>query len=135
MSANGLVSPLGRGAYIYTGIDTGYIRVSASALDGPPGVPDAESWEEIIEVSVRARRGDLRIRAFEDEPRGLPRLNERGPGWYRCRVHARGRDTDIDGTADVPFEHYLVEVWADAGQAAPIVHRSTDRYGAELRDH
>jgi hypothetical protein len=47
-------------------------------------------------------------------------------------VHARGRDTDIDGTAFEPFEEYQIQIWPASPQPE-IVYKTTDRYGAELR--
>ncbi|GAA3925989.1 hypothetical protein [Actinoplanes auranticolor] len=49
-------------------------------------------------------------------------------------MHARGRDTRVDGTADMPVEHYLIQVWADEEQRPQVVHRASDRYGASLRE-
>lgn len=132
-AANGLVSPVRRGAYIYTGIHTGYIRVTAAALDEPPGDPDPDDWEEIVDVSIQTRRGALRVRSFEDEAPKLPPLTRNAGSWYRCRVHARGRDTMIDGTADTPVEDYLIQVWVDEVQRPQVVHRASDQYGASLR--
>jgi hypothetical protein len=64
----------------------------------------------------------------------LPLLSGHGRGGYRCRVHARGRDTMIDGTADTPVEDYLIEVGPEGERLQQVVHRQSDRYGAELRD-
>jgi hypothetical protein len=133
-TANGLVSPVRRGAYVYTGIHTGYVRVTAVALEGPPGDPDTEAWEEVVDVSVKARRGRLRVRSFEDEAPALPLLTPGGRGWYRCRVHARGRDLLTDGTADTPVEDYLIQVWGDEALDPQVVHRATDKYGESLRE-
>jgi hypothetical protein len=62
---------------------------------------------------------------------GLPRLTH-ARGWHRVRVHARGRDTDIDITADQPFEHYLIECWPEP-DAPQTVHKATDQYGESRR--
>jgi hypothetical protein len=65
------------------------------------------------------------------DPHDLPPLTTAGGDW-RVRVHARGRDTDVDGVAREPFEHYLVQVWP-AAPAPETAHRLTDGYGAGLR--
>ncbi len=129
---NGLIYPVGNGAAIYTGIHTGPVTVQALAFDRPPErLDDTRDWQEIAEVSVSAPTGHLQVRSFEEEA-GLPVLSRHGAGTYRVRVYAEGRDTDIDGTADSPFEHYRLEVWP-APPAAEIIHRRTDRYGEQLR--
>ncbi|MFM9692239.1 hypothetical protein [Streptomyces europaeiscabiei] len=68
-----------------------------------------------------------------DAPVDLPSLASRGPGPYRLRVHARGRDTAVDQTVvDEVVESYLLQSWPAAHQDALLV-RATDAYGAHLR--
>ncbi|WP_269856980.1 hypothetical protein [Streptomyces sp. RPT161] len=73
--------------------------------------------------------------AIEDEPEEMP-ISAAGPGWYRLRVYARGRDQgaeaidlDID---DDPVEEYLIQSWP-APQAPETHHKMTDAHGAEVR--
>ncbi|MFE1198722.1 hypothetical protein ACFW6E_39275 [Streptomyces olivaceoviridis] len=62
----------------------------------------------------------------------LPVLSFGGPGDYRPRVHARGRDTAIGLAPGEVTEWYLVQVWpAPARDVA--VPRQTDTYGASVR--
>jgi hypothetical protein len=73
----------------------------------------------------KARRGPLRVRSFEDEAPALSLLTPSGRSWYRCRVHARGRDLLTAGTADTPVEDYLIQAWGDEAQHPQVVHRGT----------
>ncbi|MCE0446635.1 hypothetical protein LT493_24490 [Streptomyces tricolor] len=41
----------------------------------------------------------------------LPDLAAAGPGTYRLRVHARGRDQAVDLAPDTVTEHYLLQCW------------------------
>src|SRR4051794_39976676 len=50
--SNGLVAPMYQGALITTGINTGYVEANVTARGSAPA---AETWEEIVEVSVRTR--------------------------------------------------------------------------------
>ncbi|MER6680098.1 hypothetical protein [Streptomyces olivaceoviridis] len=66
----------------------------------------------------------------------LPVLPFAGPGDYRPRVHARGRDTAIGLAPEVVTEWYLVQVWpapAPAPARDVAVLRQTDTYGASVR--
>jgi hypothetical protein len=110
--SNGLVVTMSADAVIYTGIHTGYVRVRAVPHTRPPQEETAapsSPWEEIIETSVHAPYGELRVDTQETGPvTDIPLLSPQGPGWYRVRVHARGRDTDYDGVRRDPIEDYLL---------------------------
>ncbi len=67
-----------------------------------------------------------------DDPPDLPVLTPAGPGSYRVRVHARGRDTAPDGVAEEPLEDYLLTVWP-APPRSDTVYKQTDEYGATWR--
>ena len=119
---------------VHTGIHTGAVTVTVETLDAPPPAVD-RNWEEVAEVTLHASRGRVRIGTVLGT--GVPDalsdvLTPGGPGDYRVRVHARGRDTDIDGTALTPFEDYAIQLWP-APPAPETVYKATDRYGTELR--
>ncbi|MEU2726066.1 hypothetical protein [Streptomyces smyrnaeus] len=76
--------------------------------------------------------GDMHVRALMDDPPDLPVLAPAGPGSYRVRVHARGRDIAPDGVAEEPVEDYLLIVWP-APPEPDTVHKQTDNFGAEWR--
>lgn len=133
--SNGLVVTMAAGATIYTGIDTGTVRVRAVAQTAPPAQdePDTPPWEEIVEASLYAPYGQLRIDSPDQGPvPDLPLLSPAGPGWYRIRAHARGRDTAFDAVRTEPVEDYLLYVWP-ADPAPPTVINATDRCGQGLR--
>lgn len=62
----------------------------------------------------------------------LPVLSFNGPGHYRLRVHARGRNTAVDLSPDESTEWYLIQAWPAAAREARVL-RQTDRYGASVR--
>jgi hypothetical protein len=130
--ANGLTQVAGGAVIIHTGVHTGPVSVAVALLGAPPDrIDTGRGWESIAETSVQAGRRDLRVRALEEET-GLPPLNTE-PGALRIRVHATGRDTDIDGTVDIAVEFYLLQVWP-APFADDITHLAADRYGQQLRE-
>ena len=130
--SNGLAVPMSHGALIVTGIHTGEIRATATPMTGPPPGPADGSWEEIVEVSVHAPMGGLRVESLEQGPvDGLAPLSPAGPGWYRLRVHARGRSTLPDKTSPEPVEDYLVVTWPAPWADADIL-RTSDRLEHDL---
>jgi hypothetical protein len=91
---NGLVAVTGPGAAMIFGISSGRVSVRAEALTTAPAVADLGEWDEIADVSLPGLAGELAVAALMDDvPPGLPGLCAAGPGDYRVRVHARGRDT------------------------------------------
>lgn len=131
--ATGLIATMSRGAMICAGIHTGYVRVDATTTAGPPTEPDASAWEEVCEASVPAPHGRLRVGSLYDGPvSSLPLLSPAGPGWYRVRACARGRDTARDAVQTEPTEDYLLVCWP-APPTTPVVLRATDRTGRGLR--
>ncbi len=131
--SNGLIKVMDVGALIYTGIDRGYVRLMLDLTTQPPAQVDAGPWDEIVEVSITCDEGSLRIDSFEQgPPDDLPLLSTGGPGSYRVRVHARGRDLKYDMVSNDPIEDYLLIIWP--AEASPeVVLRATDRCGASLR--
>ncbi len=122
--SNGLAAPMGHGAWILTGINTGYVRVSAQCFDAAPRV-EVTDREEVVEFSVRSVEGDLRIHSgYDITPDDLPALNPQGPGWYRMRVHASGRSINRDGVSDEPVENYLIAVWPQEPAESVVIRSS-----------
>ncbi|GAA3608680.1 hypothetical protein GCM10022419_112040 [Nonomuraea rosea] len=119
------------GATILTGIALGVVEVEVQLADGPPPL-DLDNWEEIVEVSIESTSGSLSVCGLDGDLPALPNLAWQGAGFYRLRVHARGRDTRPDGSASTPIEHYLITSW----QAEPqpdMPFKYVDLYGAEVR--
>ncbi|MEZ3179486.1 hypothetical protein KYY02_12555 [Streptomyces pimonensis] len=130
--SNGLAVPMSHGALVVTGIHTGEIRATATPMTGAPSGPADDLWEEIVEVSVHAPTGGLRVESLEQGPvDGLAHLSPAGPGWYRLRVHARGRGILPDKTSSEPVEDYLVMTWP-APRADADILRTNDRLEHDL---
>ena len=129
--ANTLIAVAPGYATVATGIAMGDVRLTVEVRQDPPPV-DVADWEEAAEVTLESPTGRMRIATADDgDPTPpFPVLTPNGPGYYRIRVHARGRDNAIDQTADEPVEDYLVQVWP-APPAPQKIYKQTDRYGAQ----
>lgn len=132
LATNGLFGTGVGAAMICTGIHTGVVRLSIEARDSAPVSIDVDGWDEVAEVSIEAPGGHLRAAALGSDTDPFPELTSAGPGEYRVRVHARGRDVLVDGVATEPVEDYHVTVWPQAG-AEERIYKQTDGYGAQLR--
>ncbi|MEV0615372.1 hypothetical protein AB0I81_18790 [Nonomuraea sp. NPDC050404] len=140
--SNGLIVVMSAGALLYTGIDTGLVHVAITLASHPPENPDPgpgnetspeTSWQDIVEASVHAPRGQLRLDSLDTGPvPGLPPLSRHGPGWYRLRAFVRGRDTHFDAVHHDPAEVYHLHLWP-APPAPAVLIRATDQCGAGLR--
>jgi hypothetical protein len=129
---NGLVVVQDGIATVHTGIHTGDVDVTVTLHTGAPQPGNAE-WDEIVEVSLHSVSGELMVRGLMDAPdEEFPVLSFTGPGDYRLRIHARGRDTAIDLAPDEITEWYLIQVWPAPSQSATVL-RQTDTYGASVR--
>ncbi|MGA5703078.1 hypothetical protein [Peterkaempfera bronchialis] len=135
--ANGLVAAETDGVSLLTGLDTGPVAVSVAVHPAEPHADDS-AWEEVVEVSFTSTTGTALVASWEDgETEDLPNLASTGPGTYRLRVHARGRDAGRDQDslppdAD-PVEHYLLQAWpAPPAPEKALLH--SDRVGAEWRE-
>ncbi|ROP44254.1 hypothetical protein [Streptomyces sp. PanSC9] len=124
---NGLIEVQDGIATVYTGIHTGDVDVTVTLHPRAPEAGDT-GWDEIVDVSLRSVSGNL----MDDLDEDLPVLSFDGPGDYRLRVHARGRDIATDFAPDQNTEWYLLQVWPAPAQDA-VVRRQTDRYGTTVR--
>ncbi|MEU6351041.1 hypothetical protein ABZ896_17160 [Streptomyces sp. NPDC047072] len=129
---NGLVRVANGVIIVMTGIHTGDVAVTVTLHETEPA-PDDGDWQEIVEVSAHSASGDLMVRGMMDDlDAELPVLSFNGPGDYRLRLHARGRDTAIDLAPDEITEWYLIQAWPAPIQQARVL-RQTDGYGASVR--
>jgi hypothetical protein len=121
-------------AVVFCGIHSGPAELTIEARDAAPDSVDAAGWDEVTEVSIQAPGGRLIPAAMgADNPHAFRPLTTAGPGDYRLRVHARGRDTNIDGVADDgPTETYRIVCWPQP-PSPPQVHKRADGYGASVR--
>lgn len=129
---NGLVQVTDGVTVVHTGIHTGDVDVTVTFHETAPA-PGNDDWQEIVELSAHSASGDLMVRGLMDDlDEELPVLSFNGPGDYRLRIHARGRDTAVDLAPDEVTEWYLIQAWP--APAAPVaVLRHSDSYGASVR--
>lgn len=111
----GLVSAVDTGFAVRTGIAEGQVPVSVSVLMQAPPLPNAESWDEIAEISYLAVNGDARLGHGATPP---------WPGEFRVRVSATGRDEGA--------ERYELIIWPEPHQD-PVLRKTSDRVGHLLR--
>lgn len=137
---NGLVQVTAPGCcLIHTGIYSGQVHVTVDALAEAPDTvvltDESGPWDEIIEVSVSAPSGELRVGDLEYlGSEEFPVLSPSGPGSYRVRVHARGRDDRPDESVYQSEERYLILIWP-APAAGEWIIRATDQTGADMRGY
>src|SRR6266498_3515843 len=130
--SNGLIVAQPGIAVIFTGIHTGKVAVSIEVRNQAPQVTTS-GWDEVVEVTMEVITGRVVVTGAQaDAPDNLPVLTQGGPGHYRVRVHARGRDTAVDLVAVEPVEDYLIMVWPGR-PASETTYRQSDQYGATLR--
>lgn len=111
--------------YVRTGIASGRVRVYGQPLSSRPSAV-ADGWEDVAEVSLTITEGPLIAAGMEESIGPQVRLDAHGPADYRLRVHARGRDTDYDGSSLEPVEDYLILAWPEK-HSPPHVLQSTTR--------
>lgn len=114
-------------ASVRTGIASGYVRVWGEALSSRPSAV-ADGWEDVAEVSLRVSSGPLRFEGMEKSIGPEVRLDAHGPGEYRVRIHANGRDTDVDASRLDPVEDYLIRAWPEE-TSPPQTLRATSNVG------
>jgi hypothetical protein len=120
-SGNGLAVAIPGGVAVRTGLGEGHVPVSTRILQGPPEEVELDWWDEVVEISWRAERGDATVSGSDSQHLRTPPW----PGDFRVRVHAIGRDGE-------ERERYEIMLW----QAPPgpgIVHKRGDRLGYVVR--
>ncbi|MFI7601993.1 hypothetical protein [Actinoplanes sp. NPDC049681] len=138
----GLVAEMAIGAMVYTGVNKGRVQVIADALADAPDHYDLHAWQQlhdwddIVEITVTAPLGQLGIHQqllMPGEPAPqLPNMSPAGPGTYRLRAHAAGRDRHYDKNVDDSGERYLFLTWP-APPRPPLIIKSTSWCGYGLR--
>lgn len=131
---NGLVRVADGVTIVMTGVHTGGVEVTVALHATEPAL-DIGDWQEIVEVSAHSASGDLMVRGtMDDLDEELPTLSFHGPGHYRLRIHACGRDTAVDLAPDEITEWYFIQAWPAPAEEARAL-RQTDAYGASVRAH
>jgi hypothetical protein len=132
---NGLVSaPPGIAglAVVHAGTHTGPVRVTVQARTDPPTQTDLEGWDEVVEVPFTSESGQVLLAEWDGPGHeDLGSLVAAGPGSYRLRVHARGRDQAhaIHTAPEEPLEEHLLITWPTP-PANETILKQTDHYGA-----
>ncbi|QNP71552.1 hypothetical protein IAG44_20390 [Streptomyces roseirectus] len=130
---NGLIFSRPGLAVVVVGSNSGVVNLTVEVHAQPVAHVETEEWDEVLDHSVQSLSGQMRISSLMNEPADLPVLTPYGPGPYRVRVHARGRDRAGDAHTAEPLEDYLLQIWP--GPAEPdLVHKRSDRYGESLRE-
>lgn len=117
---NGLVGAADpSGVYLHLARRSGGSPLRIELLAHAPG-PAGETWEDVVEVSVRIPDGAVpRWSSWAGESGGSVAVP---PRTYRVRVCARGRDAGRDGEfAPGPVDRYLLELWPAPLQVDRVV--------------
>jgi hypothetical protein len=129
---NGLISTPPGIAVVHAGTHTGPVRLTLQTRPDPPLHTDLEQWEEVVEVSISTQAGQVLVEEWGSPTReDLGNLVSAGPGSYRLRMHARGRD-QADATVPLPeepIEEHLLITWP-APTTDETILKQTDHYGA-----
>ncbi|UMP07229.1 DUF6461 domain-containing protein [Amycolatopsis sp. EV170708-02-1] len=121
-SGNGLAVAVPGGIAVRTGLGEGQVPVSARILERAPDEVELDWWDDVVEFSWRAERGDATL-SESDSRRHL--RTPPWPGDFRVRVHAIGRDGE-------ERERYELMLW-QAPPGEDIVHKRGDRLGYVVR--
>jgi hypothetical protein len=134
---NSLVGAGGGHLAVVCGTQYGRIRITVDVRDDEPA-PDFDGWPMAVDISHHSNTGRTWLGDLDGG--GSPELGNLtpgGPGWYRVRVRARGRDAArVAGTAcvdaDPPLEEHAVSIWPTP-PAPDVVHRADDEIAQGLR--
>jgi hypothetical protein len=130
---NGLFSITDGCMTVYVGASSGLVTVAVEPRTTAPSTTDLDDWDEVGEGDLHATQGEVIVRALMDSPPDLPVLTTQGPGNYRARIHAKGRDLHPDLVAFEPVEKYLIQIWPAAQPEGDRVIKQSDAYGRSLR--
>lgn len=114
---------------VSSGVATGPVEVTTQALTSAPQQV-ADGWQDVAEVSVTVSDAPLVVGGWTLALGEEHRLDASGPGSYRVRIHANGRDTDYDGSVLEPVEQYFIQAWP-APYAPPATLRATSNVARE----
>lgn len=120
-SGNGLAVAVPGGIAVRTGLGEGQVPVSTRILEGPPEEVELDWWDEVVEISWRAERGDATLSESGSRHLRTPPW----PGDFRVRVHAIGRDGE-------ERERFELMLW-QAPPGPDIAHKRGDRLGYVVR--
>jgi hypothetical protein len=140
--STGLAGVADSAAFICAGVNRGHVQVSTDALDSRPDLDapqqwaQLEQWDDVAEFSLNVPHGHLTVERLTTGPTNprpdLGQLSTAGPGPYRVRVHARGRDRYHDQNVDDSGETFHVVAWPEAA-TPPMLIKATSRCSYGLR--
>ncbi|MBD9727812.1 hypothetical protein PV755_32225 [Streptomyces caniscabiei] len=135
-AVNGLVAVTHNAGEIRTGIRRGNVHLDVHLLDAEPadGKAGGDDWDEVVDTTFVSTTGYARISSYEH---ALDlNIAHQGPGTYRLRLHAKGRDSQpgaaLRRRSKPTAERYEFLIWP-AAAAPEVVHKATDTVGRELR--
>lgn len=100
--------------FLMTGLHTGIVGITIHLFNADPGID--ESWEEIVEVSFQAPKGEITLMEWAaDQGVGMAVP----AGSYRARYQGRAMQTanELDTNVnDIPVDSYRLDLWT-----APLV--------------
>jgi hypothetical protein len=89
--ATGFCALWGIRAVLLTGIELGDVHLTVVPASREPAL-ELQEWDEVVDMSVSAPAGELRVEPILDDAPALPALTAHGGGCYRVRCkdeHAR----------------------------------------------
>lgn len=110
--------------FLITGLHTGIVGIAIHLLDADPGID--ESWEEIVEVSFQAPKGEITLMEWAADS-GVGMTVPAGS--YRARYQGRAMqaaselDTNVD---DIPVDRYRLDLWPASPAADRIVKQTSE---------
>jgi hypothetical protein len=131
---NGLIAVTTGFAVVHAGTHTGHIRVTVDPRPAPPPL-DLAAWQEVVEVPFTSTTGQVWLVEWGGPARtDLGNLTPAGPGSYRLRAHARGRDqaATLHVPPEQPLDEHLILSWP-APPSPEHTHKLTDQYGQRIR--
>ncbi len=109
--------------FLMTGLHTGTVGITIHLFDADPGID--ESWEEIVEVSFRAPKGEITLMEWAADHGVVMAVPV---GSYRARYQGRAMQaanelgTNIDDTA---VDSYRLDLWPAPPAADQIVEQTS----------
>lgn len=105
---------------ILTGIALGHVRDHAILHKRPPAAD--LSWDDLAEVTLATSTGEMHIEGWGGMTFDERNLAVSGPGEYRLRVSARGREDEWDHAVEIAQEEFRLDIWrAGAGSTTEVV--------------
>ncbi|MFF7314097.1 hypothetical protein [Streptomyces sp. NPDC008137] len=111
--------------FLTTGLHTGRVYLTVEVHGVEP--PQADEWEEVVEVSFRPAAAEVEVRPWGDAPLCVFELPEAD---YRVRYCGRDLDRAQDEEISVleggePIDHYLLQFWPAPPDADRVIRQTS----------